>query len=85
MAGVEVDATQFVEVGPGRLHELDGAVNVSREKFVAGVRGVTRETLVPAVHFAQVGESTLGEGTNKVERRYCRVVSLHEPLRVSLT
>ena len=46
------------------------------------VGGVLGEALVPAVHFAQVGEATLGERADQIDRRRRRVVALEQPGRV---
>ena len=82
VARVELDAAQLVEVGARRLHELDGAVDVVRQALVRLVRRVLGEALVPAVHFAQVGEATLGERADQIDRRRGRVVALQQPGRV---
>ncbi len=82
--GVELHPAQFVEVGSGRLHELHGAVDLFRETLVPLVRRVRRESLVPGVHLPEVGETTLRERTDQVQRRCGRVVPLHEAPRIGL-
>ena len=82
MAGVELDALQLIEVRSGGLHELDGAVDLARETFVALVRRVGGEAVVPAVHLAQVGEPALRERAHQVQRRRGRVVALDQASRV---
>ena len=84
VAGVELDAAQLVEVGAGRLHELDRAVDLVREALVLLVRRVLREALVPGVHLAEVGEAALRERADEIDGRCRGVVALQQPLRVGL-
>ena len=46
---------------------------------------VLGESLVPTVHLAQVGKTTLRKRTDQVERRGRRVVALDQPGRVGLS
>ena len=85
MAGVELHPAELVEVRSGRLHELDGAVDLGGETLVALVRRVLRESLVPRVHLAEVGEPALGEGADEVQRRCRGVVALEQAGGVGLT
>ena len=60
--GSEVDAT-------GR-HEAQGAVDLGGDALVASpFRRRRDELLVPQVHLGQIGEASLGEGAQQVERR----------------
>ena len=82
MCGVELDALQLIEIGSGRHHELDRTVDVTSEQFVARVRGIARETLIPTVHLPEVGEPTLGERAHQIQRGCRGVVPLHQAARV---
>ena len=73
---------QLVEVGAGRLHELDRAVDLVRETLVLLVGGVLREALVPGVHLAEVGEAALRERADEIDGGCRGVVALQQPLRV---
>ena len=67
---------------PAGTHELDRAVNVGGQRLVARVGRVRHETLIPAVHLAQVGVTALREGTDKVQGRSRVVVQRQKTLRV---
>ena len=82
VARVELGVLERLEVGAARIHELDRAVDLARDRLVAGVRRVRREALVPRVHLAEVGEAALREGPDEVQRRGRRVVAAHESRRV---
>ncbi len=79
VAGVELHALQRLEVGAAGRHELDGAVDVPRQRLVAGVGRVFGEALVPLVHEAEVREAALGEGADQVQRGGGRVVGPEHP------
>ncbi len=78
MTGVELHAAELVEVGPRRLHELDGPVDVVGEPLVRLVRRVLGEALVPAVHLTQIGEAALGECPDQIDGRGRGVVALEQ-------
>ena len=82
MARVELRVLERLEVGAAGLHELDGAVDLAREALVPLIGGVLGEALVPAVHFAQIGEATLSERADEVQGRGGRVVALQQAGRV---
>ncbi len=85
MAGVELDATQLVEVGARRLHELDRAVDLVGHLLVTVVSRVLGESTIPRVHLAEVGEPTLGECPHQIQCRGGGVVTVNESARVGST
>lgn len=76
--GEELDALQLVEVRARGLHELDRAVDLGGHALVALIGRVLREALVPRVHLAEVGETTLRERADQVQRGRRRVVALEQ-------
>ena len=83
--GIEVNVAQGLKVDSRRPHEFDGPVNVLGQRFVARVRGVGHEPLIPAMHLAKIRVSALRERADQVERRGRMVVQRQEPLRVGFT
>ncbi len=85
MRRVEVDLVELqlgVEVDAARGHEAQRAVDLGRERFVPPTFDARVEELeVPRVHARQVGEPSLGEGAQEVERRGGLVVDAHETRR----
>jgi len=77
VAGEELDALQGFEVRTAGVHEPHCAIDLPSERFIAGVRRVGHEPLVPVVDQPEVGESTLRERADQVQRRGRRVVGLH--------
>ena len=78
-----VDRALVAEVDPDRLHEPQRAADLVRDHLVAPALERARdELLVPRVHLRQVGEATLRERAEQVERRDRLVVRLHHPLGV---
>ena len=71
------------KVNAARRHEAQRPVDLRGDALVALPldRGGD-ELLVPQVHLREVGETTLGEGTQQVQRRGRLLVGRHEPLRV---
>ena len=67
MRRIQVDVTKRLEVNARGTHELDRPVDVFCQRLVARVGRVRHETLIPAVHLAQVGVAALREGTDKVQ------------------
>ena len=83
VAGVEVDAVELVGIGPDRLHEGQGPVDLGGHHLVAlAHRRLAHEVGVPGVHLAQVCVAAGHEGTNQVEGRGRGVVDVHQPLRI---
>ncbi len=83
VTGVEVDLVQVVVVlgvdtaGP---HEPQGSVDLGGELVVGAALGARCDELLrPGVDPAEVGETTLGEGAQQVQRRGRLVVGLHQP------
>ena len=81
---VELHALEFVEIGAGRLHELDGLVDIVGHLLVTHVRRIAGEALIPPVYLTQVGETTLREGANEIDRGCRGVVPLHETAGICL-
>ena len=78
VAGVEVDRVE-IGMAVGRhaagLHELQCAIDAEGHLVVALAGGARRdEVAVPRMHPREVGETTLGEGAQQVERRRGLVV-----------
>ena len=84
MRRIQVHVAQRLEVNARRAHELDRPVNVLGQRLVARVGRIRHETLIPAVHLAQVGVAALRERSNQVEGRGRVVVQRQQALRVGL-
>ena len=86
VAREEVDLVQALlgaEVDPAGGHEPQRAVDLRRDALVALSLGRRRdELLVPQVHLGEVGEPSLGERAQQVERRRRLLVGGDEALGV---
>ena len=80
--GVKLGRAQLLKVSAAGRHESNRAVDFSGQLHVTLVGWVVGETLVPLVNRAQVGEATLGESTDEIQRRSRCVVGLQNALRV---
>ena len=82
----DVDLVQLqlgIEVDPARPHELERALDLARERFVAtAFRTARDELLVPGLHTREVREATLGKRAEEVQRGRRLVVRLHQARRV---
>ena len=86
VAGVDVDLAEpmvVLGVDTAGAHELQRTVDLVGDLLVLPALGAGRDELLrPRVHTVQVGEATLGEGADQVERGRRLVVRLHEPFGV---
>ena len=82
MGRIQVNVAQRLKVDASGSHELNRPVDVLGQRLVACVGRIRHETLIPAVHLAQVGVATLREGADQIQRRGRVVVQRQKTLRV---